>query len=114
MADVAAQPDGGASITVTQTETAALKGLAEHHLPFLAKVRAWFDKDIAPELAEAETFLKSLAASPPEGSTLNLTASQVQSLRGLLTTHIPDLQGVLAIVESPVVRDLLTLAKALL
>ena len=114
MADITAQPDGGAQITVTQSETAAVKALAEHHLPFISRVKAWFDKDVAPELHEAEAFLKSLAANPPEGSTLTLTASQVQSLRGMLTSHIPDLQAVLAIVESPVVRDLLTLAKSLL
>jgi hypothetical protein len=114
MADVTAQPDGSTAITVSATETAGLKALAAAHLPVLAKVRAWFDKDIAPELGVAEAFLKSLASNPPEGSTLTVTASEAQALRGMLAAHIPDFNAVLAVVESPVVRDLLTFAKALL
>jgi hypothetical protein len=114
MADVTATPDGGASITISAQETAGLKALAAVHLPILAKIRAWFSADIAPELGEAEAFLKSLASNPPEGSTLTVSAGQVQALRGLLAAHIPDFNAVLAVVESPVVRDLLTFAKALL
>lgn len=114
MAEVTAQPDGGAQITITQGEAAGLKALANQHLPFLARAQAWFSKDVAPELHEAADFLKSLAASPPEGSTLNVTASEAQALRGLLAAHIPDFQQVLAVVESPAVRALLTFAKALL
>ncbi|HTJ68215.1 MAG TPA: hypothetical protein VL551_11850 [Actinospica sp.] len=114
MADVTATPDGGAQITISQTETAGLKALATAHLPFLARVRAWFSADVAPELAEAEAFLKSLAANPPEGSTLTVTAGEAQALRGLLASHIPDFQQVLAVVESPAVRELLNFAKVLL
>jgi hypothetical protein len=114
MADVTAQPDGGASITISQQETTGLKALAAHHLPFIQRAKALFSADVAPELGEAEDFLKSLAASPPEGSTLTVTPGQAQALRGLLTAHIPDFQAVLAVVESPVVRDLFSFAKALL
>ena len=114
MADITASPDGGASITISPVETAGLKALAAAHLPALARARAWFTADVAPELGEAEAFLKSLAASPPEGSTLTVTAGQAQSLRGLLTAHIPDFQQVLAVVESPAVRELLAFAKVLL
>ncbi len=114
MADVTATPDGGASITVSQQEAAGLKGLAAAHLPVLAKVRSWFDRDIAPELGEAESFLRSLIENPPQGSTLTVTASEAQALRGLLAAHIPDFNAVLAVVESPAVRELLNFAKALL
>jgi hypothetical protein len=114
MADITPQPDGSAQITVSATETAGLKALAAIHLPFLAKVSRWWDADAAPELADASRFLKSLAASPPEGSTLTVTAPQAQTLRGLLTTHVPDFQAVLAVVESPAVRAMLTFAEALL
>jgi hypothetical protein len=114
MADVTAQPDGGVSITVSATETAGLKALAAARLPALAKARTWFGKDLAPELAETEAFLRSLAGSPPEGSTLTVTGSQAQTLRGMLTAHIPDFSAVLAVVESPAVRAMLDLAKALL
>jgi hypothetical protein len=114
VAEVTAQPDGGASVTVTQTEAAGLKALAAVHLPFLTRAEAWFGRDLAPELAEASAFLRSLAANPAEGSTLTVTAPQAQTLRGLLVSHIPDFSQVLAVVESPVVRELLTFAKALL
>ncbi len=113
MAEVAAQPDGSAQITITAVETAGLKALAAIHLPFLVKVERWFD-DAAPELADAKDFLKSIASSPPGGSTLTVTAPQVEALRGMLTTHIPDFQAVLAVVESPAVRAMLDFAKALL
>jgi len=114
MAEITASPDGGASITVTQAETAGLKALAAVHLPFLVKAERWFGADAAPELAEAAGFLKSLASSPPEGSVLAVTAPQVQALRGMLAAHVPDFQGVLAVVESPAVRAMLDFAKALL
>jgi hypothetical protein len=114
MADVTATPDGGASITISQTETAGLKALAAVHIPFLSRVRSWFSADIAPELGEAEAFLKSLASNPPEGSTLTVTAGQAQALRGLLSAHIPDFNAVLAVVESPAVREMLSFAKVLL
>lgn len=114
MASITPQPDGGAQITVTATETAGLKALAAIHLPFLAKVSRWFGADVAPELGEAAGFLKSLAGNPPEGSTLTVTAPQAEALRGLLTTHMPDFQAVLAVVESPAVRAMLTFAEALL
>jgi hypothetical protein len=114
MADVTAQPDGGASITISQQETAGLKALAAQHLTVLQRLADWFGKDVAPELGEAADFLKSLSANPPEGSVLTVTPGQAEALRGLLTAHIPDFQSVLAVVESPVVRDLLTFAKALL
>jgi hypothetical protein len=114
MAEVTGTADGGASITITQQETAGLKALAAIHLPFLARVRAWFSADIAPELGEAEAFLKSLAGNPPEGSTLTVTAGEAQALRGLLAAHVPDFQAVLAVVESPAVRAMLSLAKDLL
>jgi hypothetical protein len=114
MADVTATPDGGAQITITQSETAGLKALAAVHLPFLQRVAGWYSKDVAPELHEAADFLKSLAANPAEGSTLTVSAGQAQALRGLLSAHVPDFNAVLAVVESPVVRELLTFAKALL
>ena len=114
MADVTATPDGGAQITISQVETAGLKALAAQHLPILQKVAAWWDRDMAPELGEAAAFLKSLAANPPEGSTLTVSAGQAQALRGMLTSHIPELQAVLAVVESAPVRDMLIFAKALL
>lgn len=114
MAVVNAQPDGGASITITQAETAGLKALAAVHLPFLQRASQWFSADIAPEIAEAADFLKSLAANPAEGSTLTVTAGQAETLRGLLNAHVPDFQAVLAVVESPAVRSMLTFAKALL
>jgi hypothetical protein len=114
MADVTATPDGGASITISQSETAGLKALAAIHIPFLQRVEGWYSKDVAPEIGEAADFLRSLGANPPEGSTLTVTAGQVQTLRGLLSAHVPDFNAVLAVVESPAVRDLLTFAKALL
>lgn len=114
MADVTKQPDGSAQITITAGETAGLKALAAVHLPFIRKAIAWFGTDVAPELGEAESFLKSLASNPPEGSTLTVTAPQAQSLRGLLQAHIPDFQQVLAVVESPAVREMLEFAKVLL
>jgi hypothetical protein len=114
MASVNPQPDGSAQITITQGETAGLKALAAVHLPFIRKAIAWFGTDVAPELGEAEGFLKSLASNPAEGSTLTVSAPQATALRGLLTAHIPDFQQVLAVVESPVVRELLDFAKALL
>jgi hypothetical protein len=114
MADVQTQPDGSAQITVTQAETAGLKALAAQHLPFLQRAAGWFGADMAPELGEATDFLKSLASNPAEGSTLAVSASQVQTLRGMLAAHIPDFQQVLAVVESPAVRGMLSFAKALL
>lgn len=114
MAEVTAQPDGGASITITQGETAGLKALAAAHLPFLARVRSWFSADVAPELGEAEDFLKSLASNPPQGSTLTVTPGQAEALRRMLNAHVPVFEDVLAVVESPAVRELLTFAKALL
>jgi len=114
VAEVTAQPDGGASVTVTQTEIAGLKALAAQHLPFLQKMAAVYEKDVAPELHAAADFLKSLAANPAEGTTLTVTAPQAQWLRGLVTSHIPDFKQVLAVVESPAVRELLALATTLL
>ena len=114
MADVQTQPDGSASITVTQAETAGLQALAKQHLPFLQKAEQWFSADVAPEIGQAADFLRSMAANPPEGSTLNVSASQVQTLRGLLQAHVPEFQQVLAVVESPAVRSMLSFAKALL
>lgn len=114
MADITPQPDGSAQITINSTEDAGLKALVKIHLPVLSKVSAWFGADVAPELGEAESFLKSLTANPPEGSTLTVSAPQVQTLRGLLSAHVPDFNNVLAVVESPAVRSLLTFAKALL
>lgn len=114
MADVNPTPDGGAQITITQGETTGLKALAAQHLPAFQHFASWFGKDIAPELHEAADFLKSLAANPPEGSTLTVTPAQAQTLRGLLQAHVPEFNTVLAVVESPVVRDMLGFAKALL
>lgn len=112
MAEVTTQPDGSAQITVTASDAAALKAMAQVHLPFLTRVEAWFGRDIAPELGEAADFLKSLSAN--QSSTLTVSAPQVQALRGLLNAHVPDFQAVLAVVESPAVRSLVTLAKDLL
>jgi hypothetical protein len=114
VADITPQPDGSAQITVTATETAGLKGLVAVHLPFLERAERLFTADVAPELGQAAAFLKSLASSPPEGSTLTVSAPQAQALRGLLTTHIPDFQAVLAVVESPAVRAMFDFAKVLL
>lgn len=114
MADIQTQPDGSATITVTQAETAGLKALAAQHLPFLERAEKWFTADVAPEIGEAAAFLRQLAANPPEGSAFTVTAPQVQTLRGLLQAHIPDFTQVLAVVESPAVRSLLNFAKALL
>ena len=114
MADITPQPDGSAQISVSATETAGLKGLVAVHLPFLERVSRIFGADVAPELGEAAGFLRTLAGSPPEGSTITVTAPQAQALRGLLVTHIPDFQAVLAVVESPAVRAMLDFAKVLL
>jgi len=114
MAEITAQPGGGAIITISPTETAGLKAIAAIHLPFLVKLARWFDADAAPELGEAAKFLKSLAAAPAEGSTLTVDATQETALRGLLTTHVPDFQAVLAVVESPAVQTMLDFAKAIL
>lgn len=114
MAEVTAQPDGGAQITITEAETAGLKALAAVHLPFLQRAAKWWSADIAPELGQAADFLKSLASNPPEGSTLTVSATQAQTLRGLLKAHVPDFQEVLAVVESPAVRSMLSFAEALL
>jgi hypothetical protein len=114
MADITATPGGGATITVSAVETAGLKALAAIHVPFLVKAERWFGKDVAPELADAKDFLKSLAAAPPEGSTLTVTAPQETALKGLLGAHVLDFQAVLAVVESPPIRALLTFATALL
>lgn len=114
MADVTAQPDGGASITIGQQETAGIKALAAVHLPFLERAERMFAKDVAPELSQAADFLRSLVTNPPEGSTLTVTAAEAKALRGMLTAHIPDFNAVLAVVESPAVRSMLDLAKALL
>lgn len=112
MAEVTTQPDGSAQITVTPSDAAALKAMANQHLPFFTRIASWFDRDVAPELSEAAGFLKTLSAN--QDSTLTVSAPQVQSLRGLLNAHVPDFQAVLAVVESPAVRSLLTLAKDLL
>ena len=114
MAELNPTPDGGASITITQGETAGLKALASQHLPALQRFTSWFSRDVAPELHAAADFLKSLAANPAEGSTLTVTPAEAETLRGLLQAHVPDFNAVLAVVESPVVRELLTFAKALL
>lgn len=114
MADITPQPDGSAQITISQGETAGLKALAAQHLPILERAAKWFSADVAPEIGEAADFLRSLASNPPEGSTLTVSAAQVQHLRGLLSAHVPDFNGVLAVVESPVVRSMLTFARALL
>lgn len=114
MADITPQPDGSAQITISAGETAGLKAIAGQHLPFVERLSRWFDADIAPELSQAAEFLKTMSASPPEGSTLTVSAPQAQYLRGMLSAHIPDFQQVLAVVESPAVRSLLTLARDLL
>lgn len=114
MAEVTAQPGGGAQVTVTAVETAGLKGLAADHLTVIQRVQRLFTADVAPELGDAAAFLKSLAAAPPEGTTLTVTAPQAGTLRGLLNAHVPDFQAVLAVVESPAVQALLDLARALL
>ena len=114
MAEVTGTADGGASIAISQGETAGLKAIAEQHLPAVQRMAKWFGADIAPELGEAADFLKSLAANPAEGSTLTVTAPQKQALQGLLNAHVPDFQAVLALVESPAVAAMLALAKDLL
>jgi len=114
MAEITATPDGGASIAISQGETAGLKALAAAHLPALERLSRWFGADVAPELGQAADFLKSLAANPAEGSTLTVTAPQKQALQGLLNAHVPDFQAVLALVESPAVAAMLALAKDLL
>lgn len=114
MAEVTAQPDGGASITVTQQEAAGLKALAEAHLPALERAERWWARDVAPEIGVAADFLRSLAENPPQGTTLTVTEGEAQALRGLLATYLPDVKAVLAVVESPYVQALLGLAKALL
>jgi hypothetical protein len=114
MAEVTGTADGGASIVITQQETAGLKALAEQHLPALQRASGWFSKDVAPELGEAADFLRTMAANPAEGSTLTVTAGQAETLRGLLAAHIPDFNQVLAVVESPAVRAMLGFAKDLL
>jgi hypothetical protein len=114
MAEVTPQQDGGAQITIDPAETAGLKALAAVHLPVLKRAAAWFEADVAPELKQAADFLESLGANPPEGSTLTVSASEAQALRGLLQAHVPDFNAVLAVVESPAVRSLLGFAKALL
>jgi hypothetical protein len=113
MAEVAAQPDGSAQIAITAMETTGLKALAAIHLPFFVKARRWFDADAAPELVDAAAFLKTLASAPAESGTLTVTAPQAQALRGLLAAHVPDFEAILAVVESPAVRAMLDLAKAL-
>lgn len=112
MADVTTQPDGSAQITVNQSDITGLNALAEAHLPALKRAEQWFGADIAPELGEARSFLEGLASN--EQSTLTVTAPQIQALRGMLQAHLPDFSQVLAVVESPAVRSMLSLAKALL
>lgn len=114
MAEVTGTADGGASITISQQEAAGLKALAEAHLPALQRAERWWAKDIAPEIGQAADFLRSLAANPPQGTTLTVTAGEAQALRGLLATYLPDVKAVLAVVESPYAQALLGLAKALL
>ena len=114
MADITPQPDGSAQITVTQAETAGLKALAGQHLPVVERMSRWFGADIAPELGQAADFLRSMSGNPPEGSTLTVSANESQFLRGMLQSHMGEFQAVLAVVESPAVRSLLLLAKALL
>ena len=114
MADISPNPDGSAQVTVNPGETAGLKAVAAVHLPVLERFAKMLGRDLAPEIADATGFLRTLAGTPPEGSALALTPAQVEYLRGLLGAHVPDFQGVLAVVESPVVRSLLTLATDLL
>jgi hypothetical protein len=114
MAEVTGTADGGASITITQQEAAGLRALAAQHLPFLERASRWFSADVAPELKQAADFLRSLASAPPEGTTLTVTEAEAQAIRGLLTAYLPDFKAVLAVVESPAVRALLTLAGDLL
>jgi hypothetical protein len=114
MAEITAQPDGSASITVTQADTTALTAIANTHLPFLQRAEHWFGEDVAPELKQAADFIGSLAKNPPQGSVLTVSATEAQALKGMLAAHIPDFQQVLAVVESPAVRSVLELAKALL
>lgn len=110
MASITPNQDGSATVTVSAGETAGLKAVAAQHLPLLDRLSRWFGNDIAPELTAAADFLKVLTGAPDSGSALTLTATQVGYLRGLLSAHVPDFQQVLAVVESPVVRSLLTLA----
>lgn len=114
MAEITTQPDGSAQVTVSTAETAGLKSLAAQHLPFLKKAADWFTADIAPELGEAASFLESLAGAELQGTTLTVSASEMAALRGLLSTHVPEFQAVLSVVESPAVRSMLNLARALL
>jgi hypothetical protein len=114
MADITPQPDGSAQLTVTPGDAAGLKALAAQHLPAVERAAKWLGADLAPELWDAADFLRTLAGAPPEGATLTVSAPQAQYLRGLLAAHLPDFQQVLAVVESPVVRSLLTLTLALL
>lgn len=114
MAELTPQPDGSAQVTVTQGEAAGLKAVASHHLPVLQRAVQWLGKDVVPEVADAADFLASLAAQPAQGTTLAVSPAEAQYLRGLLGAYAPEFQGVLAVVESPVVRGLLTLAKSLL
>jgi hypothetical protein len=114
MAEITAQPDGSAQITVSAAESAGLRAIAATHLPFLKKAAAWFDADIAPEVRDAADFLETLATSPVQGTSLAISPSQMQALRGMLSTHISDFQQVLSVVDSPPVKSMLNLAKALL
>ena len=114
MADFAPLTDGSAQVTVSAAEAAGLKALAAPHLDAIVRAERWFGADIAPELADAAEFLKTLGDSPAEGSTVAASPPQVHVLRGLLQAHVPDFQQVLAVVESPAVRSLLDLAMALL
>lgn len=110
MADITPQPDGSAQVTVSAGETAGLKAVAALHLPAVAKLARWFTQDIAPELADAARFLQALTDAPDGGSAITLPAAHVDFLRTMLGAHAADFSGVLAVVESPVVRSLLTLA----
>jgi hypothetical protein len=114
MADVTAQPGGGAVITISQQEAAGLRALAAQHLPFLERAERMWTADVAPELKQAAGFLRSLASTPPEGTTLTVTGAEAQALKGLLTAYLPDFKAVLAVVESPAVQAMLDLAEGLL
>lgn len=104
---------GNVTLTIDGGETAAVKAFAAEHLPVLKRVGRLLG-EVAPEIHEAAGFIESLLNSPEGGSTFTLSAPHARHLSGLLNAHVPELQAVLAIVDSPVARQVLTLAQALL
>ena len=65
MADVTATPDGGAQITISQSETSGLKALAAQHVPATPAVPSRGLPGTLPlRSAGAADFLESLAIQP--------------------------------------------------